>query len=412
MTATLAASVAILKRRYKDGVPKTNFNDFPMMGVIDNPTDFDGEDYAFSIQTENPQGIAPTVADAQDALEQGKYRRFVTTRKEYFGVVRIKGQALKAAKGPGALIDLWKRETDGVTREVIKNLEIFAFGNGTGIFGQIASGQGTTTVTLTRKEDAANFAVGMKVNIVSDATFSPTVRGGASSKIKITAVDRAAGTLTAAAAWSTTAAGTAANDFIVRAGNQAVSGSPTVLTGLKKWVEGGSTPGTWATLPRNEDPVRMAGQVLDATGLTIEELVPDMESLVSAQGQQTKKQLWIHTTDYTSLKKTIQAKATYDRSKVESKYAGISYRSLQFEGDFSTIDIMPSPFVPKGEVFLQDMSTYRLHSLGPAPQLLNFDSNEMLRVTNDDAYEARIGLYGDFECHAPGNSIRAINVGA
>lgn len=412
MTATLAGSVAILKKRYKDGVPKANFNDYPLQGTVANNTDFDGEDYSFAIQTENPQGLGKDIATAQDALEQGKYRRFTVQRKEYFGVVRIKGQALKAAKTPGALINLWNRELDSVTSEVTKSLEIMAFGNGTGIIGQIASGQGTATITLVRPDDAAHFAVGMKLNVISDATLAPTVRGGANAKVLVTKVDRIAGTITASAVWTTTAAGTLANDFLVRAGDFAVGGTATVLTGLRKWVEGGSAPGNFNGMPRDEDPVRMAGQVFDATGVPLEQFVTDMEALVSSQGQQTKKVLWMHTKDVASLKKSLTSKSVYDRSKVESRFAGISYRSLQFEGDFSTIDLMPNPFCPRGEAFLQDMKTLALHSLGPAPQLLNADSNDMLRVTNDDAYEARIGLYGDYEVSAPGNSVRAVNVAA
>ena len=114
--ATNALSVAILKRRYASGrVPKANFVDFPFVANCPKKEDFVGDDYAIAIQTENPQGVGNTVAAAQTAAAQGNYVRFLLTRVEYFGVARIKGQALRTAtlKGDGAMVDLWKNETDG-----------------------------------------------------------------------------------------------------------------------------------------------------------------------------------------------------------------------------------------------------------------------------------------------------------
>lgn len=408
--ATNTLSQAILKRRFARGVPKLNFQDFPAIATCDKKEDFVGDDYVLAVQTENPQGLGVTVAQAQSSAAQGTYKRFLLTRVEYFGICRIKGQTLRTAttKGDGALIDLWKNETDGIIQSVLKMLEIFFFGTGNGVLGTIASGVTGTTVTLTTAEDVNNFDIGMQVNLVSDTTLSPTVRTGTAT---ITSIDRAGGTLTIAANWSATVTGATNGDSIVRAGDASVSGTPVVPAGLRQWLVGGTSPGTWKSLDRNSDAVRLGSQVLDQTGLPMQQSIIDLESLVTIQGHSSKKVLWCNPRDVRQVKKSLDGKVTYPRGQMNSSVAGISFKTFEFEGDNGTISVATSPFCPKSNNFLKDMSTFALYSAGPAPQPLDFDKSDFLRVATDDAYEMRIGLYGDFGESAPVKSIRGTNWG-
>lgn len=57
------------------------------------------------------------------------------------------------------------------------------------------------------------------------------------------------------------------------------------------------------------------------------------------------------------------------------------------------------------------MSTWKLYSAGGAPMPLDFDSLKMIRMATDDAYETRIGLYGEFGDRLPVNSARGTNWG-
>lgn len=412
MTATNALSVAILRRRYASGkIPKVNFAEFPLIASMEKKEDFVGDDYAIPIQTENPQGIGPTIQNAQNAAAQGNYVRFLLTRLEYFGIARIKGQALRTAtlKGDGAVIDLWKNETDGVSQTVLKQLEIFGFGTGNGVLGTIASGQGGLTVTLTVVEDVNCFDLGMKLRAVSDTTLSPTTRVGEAT---VTGVDRANGTVTIAAGnWNAIIIGLVAGDSLVRSGDQSVAAVPAALSGFRQWFIGGTTPGTLKSLPRNVDPVRLAAQSLDMTGLPMQDAIIDLESLISVQGQLTKKMLWANPRDFRQVKKAMGGKVNYPREKIDSTVGGISFSAVQWEGDCGTIPMMLSPFCPRNNVFLVDMSTFALYSAGPAPQPLDYDKSDFLRVATDDAYELRIGLYGDFGGNAPVKSARGTNWG-
>lgn len=409
MTATNALSTAILKRRYAGGkLPKAQFAEFPAFNECEKKEDFVGDDYVLALQTENPQGVGTTIALGQTAAAQGAYKRFLLTRLEYFGVARIKGQALRTAttRGDGALVDLWTNEMDGIQRSVLKMLEIFFFGNGNGVLGTVASGEGTPTITLTVAEDVNCFDVGMRVKGVSSTGLSPTVRAG---EAVITAINRATGTLTISGNWTASITALAAGDSLVRSGDQAIAGAASVPAGLRRWLEGGAAPGTWKSLNRDEDPVRLASQSLDMTGLPMAEAITDLESLVTIQGHTPKKKLLGNPRDFRQVKKTQYGKVFISGG---GGTPTIGFDGAKWAGDGGEIGVLLSPFCPKSNVFLKDMSTFAMYSAGPAPQPLDFDKSDFLRVSNDDAYEVRIGLYGDYGERMPVGSARGTNWGA
>jgi len=408
MTATNALSVAILRRRYASGLPMAQFKKFPVVDAVEKKTDWTGDDYAFAIETESPQGLGVDIPGAQAAAAQSKMYRGAITRKEYYGLVRIKGQALRTAtlKGDGALVDLWQHELDGIEISILKEIEILLMGAGNGVVGTIASGQATTQITLSVAEDANNFANGMRVQLVNDTTLSPTVRPGIGV---ITAIDRAAGRLTLAATWALTFSGAAAGDSIVRFGEAAVSGENTILAGMRKWLEGGSSPGTWKGITRNDDPVRLASQVLDMTGLPMAEAVIDLESLIQIQGHEPKLRLICNPRDFRQVKKTLYGKVAFQQG---GGTPTIGFSEADWQGNNGKISVLLSPFCPKGNVFLKNMGRMCLASVGPAPMPMNFGKENMITLATDDAAESRIGFYGDVFDAAPVESARGTGWGA
>jgi hypothetical protein len=223
--------------------------------------------------------------------------------------------------------------------------------------------------------------------------------------VSITAINRSAGTVTVSGA----VAGGTNGDSIVRAGDAAVGGAATVLTGWRQWLVGGSTPGTFNGVTRNDDPVRYASQALDATGLPMAEAVTDLESLVTNQGKTPKKKLVVQPRDFRQVRKTL-----FGKSNVMGGQGGtptIGFRDAKWDGDGGVIDVLQSPFCPKTNAFLKDMSTFKLYSAGPAPMLLDFDKLDMIRMATDDAYETRFGVYGEFGESSPVSSARMTNWG-
>ncbi len=412
MTATLAASAAILKTRYPKGkLPKALYKRTKYTSTITKREDFTGDKRVIALQNENPQGSSSDMATAIGSLAQGSYKRFEVPRVEHFGVCRIKGQALRAAEGDeGALVDLWKNETDGISQVEMLNIEIYSFGNGSGVLGKLNGGVVSgATVTLLVPEDAAKFSLNMRVQAVSTNSLSPTLRGGYAV---ITGIDRKLGVLTVASTWTDFIPSLGVSDYLVRAGDYASAGTGRVLMGKQGWVVDSATPGTLYGLDRNADPIRLAGQVYDATGVPMEEAFIEASALVNQQGAPQPTRAWAHPRDIANFKKALGAKVTYPRTSVESTEAGISFSAIKIEGDEGEISIMTSPFVDRYKCHLDDPDAWILDSIGPAPMLLDLDSNEFLRVQGDDAYEARFGFYGNHECNAPYGQIMLKGFGA
>lgn len=413
--ATIAASTAILKTRYPDGrLPKANYQSFKHMSMLVKHEDFDGENKVIALQTENPQGSASDFAVAIGSLAQGTYKRYTVTPVNHYGIARIRGDAMKrAAKSTGSLVDLWKNETDGIAQTELKVHEINTFRNGTGVLGTIASGSGTATVTLTEPADAVNFDLGMRVASVDSASsLSPTVRG-APTYLTITGIDRALGKLTITGGTWNGLNGTIDGDSLVRAGDQASAGTATVISGYDLWVAGGAAPPDLFGLVRTGDPVRLAGQQFDATGVNMEDALIEAESKLVVQGFAVDELVaWCNPLDIKELKKLLGGKVTYPRSEMKSTIAGISFKAFEFEGDNGTIKLISNPFVPKGKVYLSDMKQVSFDSMGPAPHLQDYDSNKFLRINTDDSWQVQFATYGQFVVWMPVKFLRILNWGS
>lgn len=412
--ATLAQSAAILKTKYPDGeLPKEQFAEFPVVGMIPKKTDWDGDDRVVAIMSENPQGSSADFPTAQGSIAQGNYQRFSITRVEHYGIARIRDHALKAAAGnPGALANLWDTETDGVSQIELQGLETYLLGAGTGVLGQIASGSTTATITLSNPDDAAKFCLNMRIQAISANSLTATVRVGGFATV--TAISRKSGKLTVATAWNTQITDLGTTDFLCRAGdapNTITASGPSVIWGLGSYIVGGDTPGTLGTLNRNLDPVRFAGQAYDATNQLMTDAVIDSESLLTAQGRRSPKILIAHMKDVAQMRKTADAKSIYTRVNMDATVAGVSYKGFQFEGDDNDITIVTTPFISRHQAYLGTMDKFALESLGKAPMLMDFDSNTFLRVATDAAEEVRFGYFANLICKSPVDWVNISNFG-
>jgi len=408
MTATLLASQAILKVRYPEGkLPTILYENNPGMAIIPTATDFTGELRMVALQTETCQGGSADFSTAVSSLAQGKYSRFQVSRVEDFAIARIRGQALKAAvKDTGALVDLWENEMKGASHLAMRSLAIHQYRNGTGTRGQLAaaSGVATVTVTLARSGDVTNFAVGMRVQGM--ATDGGTLLASGAHQT-ITGIDRNLGTLTAAVEWSTVITGLSNSHFLLRSGDAAATNFG-VITGYDKWIDGTSTPGTLFGLNRNVDPVRLGGRALDAANLSMSDALIEAAALVGIEGGRPSH-VFMHPRDAANLKKSLDGKVQYDR--VASNVAGISFKMFEIEGDNGTIKCVTDLNCPRNRAFMLQMDTWKMHSLGPAPHMLDYDSNQFLRVSSEDAYEVRVGSYVSMYCTAPAYNIKLTNFG-
>lgn len=411
MTMTLSAGQYVLKRRYDGGAfPKTQIAKFPTFDDMPKDENWDGDDFATAFQLEDPQGVGADFAKAQGSIYSGTYRRFLPQRIEYFGLARIRGHALRAAaKSSGALLNLYENEFKGAERTMLKMLEIYCYGNGSGSLG--AATFSSTTATMSTTSQIVNLDLGGRYGAQDAATITATVRSGAN---RVTAIDHGAGTATGESAWTTAITSLTNSDHLVRYGDSPVASTAVIPIGLTSWNVGGTSPGTLWSYNRNEAPLRTAGQAYNATGVTMNDAVNEMEGLVAGQGYDMGRALRCHPRDLADWKKSQDGKMLYSRNNGGSTGATavVGVSDIAYDGIAGPVSVKTSPFAPRNQAFIGPWQNFRCATLGPGPQVAKDDGQEVLRVANDDAIEIRYRFFGNYLLKNPADWIRATNWGA
>jgi hypothetical protein len=212
------------EKYFNDGLLRAS----PFLGLITKDYTWEGQSQVVVIEHSGMPGGSASFSVAQaNAGDTKRIKMDVTTVSEY-NVAQFDGAALRAAKtrkGAFGFSNLIENKMAIAKNGVLRRLSNAAFGDGSGSIGRVAS-TSTTTLTLANRYDAFRFHVGMK--IVSSDTNTGTTDDG--QEVEITAVNTAAGTLTAGANW--TASGNFANnDYLFQKGDKG-----SVMKGVQAWI--------------------------------------------------------------------------------------------------------------------------------------------------------------------------------
>lgn len=411
---TISTVSAVLKTRYSEDVPKLVQEEFPAFGSITKFEKEFGADFVMAVMGENPQGVAGTMEDALTAMYNASYSKYTPSVVELSGLVRIRTNVIRRAKSPGALVDIVKNDCDGMLRQLMQDSTCDVFGDGSGVLGVIASGQGGTTITLTVASDAIKFSVGMLLKGVTTRATSATVRSGSA---RVTGVDPVAGTVTTSGSnWNSQITSLGAGDMLVRAGRQV--GAVTASTyacpiGLKTWLEGGTSPASLWGCTRSTNPAKYAGTALNCTGKPLEEALIEASTYASVYGTMPPDTLYCHPLDWADLVKSLSSKVRIDKTTFTGSKAGIGFKAVVYDSPGGEITIIRSPFVDRNEAFLVQRKLATWHSAGPSPRLLkDGDGQEVVRVVGTSFMEVQFGSDCQFTYKQPYSGVRLTNFGA
>lgn len=393
----LTAMNAALKELY-DGQVVENlvYADNPFLAMVKKNTDFGGKYKPVPIVTGVSQGRSSTFSNAQGNQSPVQIESFLLTRSTDYSIATIDNQTMLASKTDKmAFLEGSKLLIDGAIRSITNSIASALFRSGTGSIGQIGS-IATGVITLSNAGDVVQYEVNMVLQ--ADATD-----GGATPRAAlgyVIAVNRSAGTVTVSATAGGAAgspAAWAANDFLLVQGDLNAK-----CKGLSGWlpltapVSGDSFFG----VDRSVDPVRLAGVRYDGSAQPISEALVDASSLLAREGG--KPGVFVtNFQSYSALEKELGAKVQY----IEASHpqAEIAFRGILVNGANSQIKVFPDRNAQVFQGFLLQMDTWALEGLGDVPQILRYgDGLEMLRVSNQDAGEVRVGAYYQLRSNAPG----------
>ena len=392
----LTAMNAALKELY-DGQVVENlvYSDNPFLALVPKKTDFGGKYKPIPIITGVSQGRSATFSNAQGNQSPVQIQSFLLTRVADYSLATIDNQTMLASRTDKmSFLEGAKLVVDGAFRSITNSLASSLFRSGTGSIGAIGS-VSTGVITLSNPNDVVQFEVNQTLQ--ANATDGGTPRAALGYVI---AVNRSLGTVTVSATGLGGAAGSpsgwAPADFLLVQGDVNAK-----VKGLAAWLPDTSpTAGdNFFGVDRSQDVTRLAGIRYDGSAQSIEESLIDSSSLLAREGGKPDVCITNFAT-YAALEKSLGSKVQYVDMKGPAE---IAFRGIMVNGANSMIKVFPDRNCQPQKGYLLQMNSWCLNSLGEAPQILRYgDGLEMLRVSNADAGEVRIGYYSNLSSNAPG----------
>jgi len=377
----------------------------------------DGDKWTYGLEVGDSPAVSVDFATAQslattDAATQ-LYQPQVDWFQEY-GIARISGKAMRAASSNmGAMFGRFSGQIDGIMRGVVRGLSSKIYRAGYGCIGFVDStnngglGFAQAVIKLSKPEDAINFEKGMLLQAAQFEASGALRSAGAT--VKVLSVQFQAGTVTCTGSLNAGIAALAAGDALFPKGNRQDSATParTCVPGVLAW---GPTTQITATesffnMDRSLDG-RLQFTIVDATsgttnGATEEEAI--IQGITEARRWGGKN----HTVflNPTRMKNIILQGQARRRNVQVKGPLGLGFSAIAIEmpsgGEAVLID---DPFCPVDLIAGIDMKSFKYVGLGSnkVPEFIDDDgAGKVLRISDDDGVESRVGYYGTIACNNP-----------
>jgi len=393
MSLDLTTFASALKQHYtSDRVENMVYKDNPLLAMLPKYEQFGGKNLPIPIIYGNPQGRSATFSTAQANKTNSQLKDFVLTRARDYSLASIDNETMEASKGnANAFIEAATTEIDGAIQAVTRSLAIALYGTGSGSIGQASAAATGTTLQLANIEDVTNFEVGMEL-VFSTADGGGTIKSGA---VTVNGVDRDTGAITVDALSAIDGGtGVAQDDFVFVEGDYDLK-----VSGLRAWLPDSAPTSTpFFSVDRTADVTRLGGIRFDGSALPIEEALVDAASRVAREGGKPDY-CFMSYEKFSDLEKALGAKVQYVDQRVNAE---VGFRGILIHGPRGPIRVIPDQNCPSNRAFMLQMDVWKLYSLGKCPRILDSDGLKMLRDSNADSVEVRVGYYAQMGCRAPG----------
>lgn len=266
----------ILKEYYAaDGFHNAGYEENPGLGIA-KKVKITGRHYDFAAQYGYGANRSRTAATALLKTNTMNDTQFQVTTCRSFDAKDVDKQALAEVTDEGAFVDLLTNTMDNLSKSLHNGLgeDLFMnIGAGLAIVGAVS----TTLLTLKNPTHIPRFYVGQTLRVASTDGTSGALETGS---VTVTAVDSDAGTLTAAANWTTGIPTIVAGMFIFNDGDFGLG-----RAGLASWCPDVTTGlGTaFYNVTRSADVNKLAGH--RQTVATGADIVSSLRTLVARMGR-------------------------------------------------------------------------------------------------------------------------------
>lgn len=400
MTAISAAN-EILKEDYgPDGMANCAYEKNPGFGMVKKHK-FTGKLYNYPVQYGYASNRSRTATTALNKANTTQFVEFEVPTVADYDAKDIAKKILAEAQGPNAFVNLLRNVSDSVIKALSNNAGSDFFGNRGAAIGRIGSGQATPTVTLLDPSDITKFAVGQVLAVSAADGLSGALKAGS---VTVTAVDRAAGTVTASGNWTAGIATAAANDYIFPSGDFGIG-----RAGLSDWCpDSASGLGTaFYAATRSVDASRLAGTRLSVTGLPISQAIRQ----VAAQAGREEAEFDTCFTSWVVLNDMMTERDVKVIEKVRGAASGakgetttVGFEGIRIAAANGMIDVYADRSCNDSHFYLVNMpDMICIHSQDAPVKIEDEDGNILSRNASDFTFDIRGQSFINFACHKPVN---------
>lgn len=396
MAITNATISALLKDIYPKGLPlDLTYQDYPFLALMPRDEAFYGDSMKLPVKYGNNPGRSATFGTAQANSNYTKNVAFFLERSSDYAVATLTNEEMEAAEvDQGAFVRTLQHEIEGATKAAITSEAISLAEDGSGVIGQIDASVtlASPTLLLRDPETVVRFEVGQKIQLADSRASTGTLRSGS---LTITAINRNTGVLTLGANISTIS-GATVNDFVLIEGDWQAKPK-----GFSAWIPDSDPGGSdnFFGVNRSVDAVRLAGIRDDFSNLPIEEALVKAMKRVHREGS-SADYAFLNYEKFAELENSLGSKVQY--VDVMAKDVGVGFRGIKVNSGKLPVTVLADMTVPSNKLWVVQANTWKLASLKKSIRILDQDGNKMLRVSNADSMQIRIGGYKQFGCMAPG----------
>lgn len=401
-SATNSSNANLLRRLFGPELINMMWKDDPYLAGVKKVTTGFGEARAIVVRVSEVAGVGGSFVIALKNQNPTGERKFLVTERSIYSVFSMKGSFLRKMRGkPNSLLTGYQSQASSALRDFKKVMEHAAWNDVGGTLGQISTSTNLSTNVLVFRNARALFGLNMlgkRVTVSTDtgAGSSPAGElnaGGVPYTGVVTAVDELANSITilgdnGGATLSAAFPNINTNCYVFIEGFYALS-----LTGKRGWNPIPTPTGgdNHFGVDRSESPNKLSGWRQPSLGLRESTLL--MALTLGDMADLEQPTCYANSVDWFEFTQELGSKV--QRGDDSTGRAG--KKVIEVYGPSSTCKIVSANRCPLGYSWVGDPSNDMLLSEGEIPQVLNEDKvGTMLRASDDDAYQSRLGGDANF----------------
>jgi len=422
-----------LKAQFKKGaIEDMTLKQGPAFGLMPKDDGFGGEYLKIPLKYGGVVSGSANFAQAQ-ALKGGisgvAFKIESEDLKPDYSMFAVTGKSLRVGKTNEkaffqTLSSLVESSYLTQTQRVCKQM----FRNTRGYFGSVSDNPPSgTSFTLNNREESRMIEVGQRLGFI-DITGAYINCTGTQNYLTVSQVNRTTGLITTTENFNVfNVVAPAQNDLVCHFGDHGIiaTASNNCIHGFEDWVPRSTgnqiPPGTALFgVTRTTDTERLAGLTLDGGGgqKQMSALLEGISLLCEVGANPTH--IFMDPVQFRKCRALIQEKTIYHAEPVKkqalkadgSKSATVYYSGFQIDGDKGPVSVFSDIWCPPNTAWVLSLDTWKLHSAGECIGMLMEDDLRILRESDSDGYEGRVGGYREMSCDAPGHNLQIYNFGS